>query len=81
MSTDPLRQRFIFYINIFILLYILYLVFKILTYPILSYICLDPPDHGTFSTDPLTDTVVTLIYILCTYYLKMATDRAETCSK
>jgi hypothetical protein len=32
-------------------------------------------------TDPLTYTVVTLIYILCTYYLKMATDRAETCSK
>jgi hypothetical protein len=60
---------------------ILYFIpsFKILTYPFLSYICLDLPGHGTClftadSTDPLTYTVVTLIYILCTYYLKMATD-------
>jgi hypothetical protein len=29
------------------------------------------------STDPLTYTVVTLIYILCTYCLKMATDRGR----
>jgi hypothetical protein len=29
------------------------------------------------STDPLTYTVVTLIYILCTFYLKMAIDRGR----
>jgi hypothetical protein len=66
----------------FYIFYILYLAFKILTYPFLSYIYLDSPDHGTClyaadSTDPLTYTVVTLIYILCIYYLKMATDRGR----
>jgi hypothetical protein len=29
------------------------------------------------STDPLTYRMVTLIYILCTFYLKMATDRGR----
>jgi hypothetical protein len=37
--------------------------------PILSYICLDSPDHGTclyaaISADPLTYTVVTLVYFM-----------------
>jgi uncharacterized membrane-anchored protein len=33
--------------------------------------------YAADSTDPLTYTVVTLIYILCTYYLKMVTDRGR----
>jgi hypothetical protein len=33
--------------------------------------------YAADSTDPLTYTVVTLLYILCTYYLKMATDRGR----
>jgi hypothetical protein len=60
------RQRFyIFYINI------LYFIpsFKYWHTIFLSYVCLDSPDYGTClytadSTDPLTYTVVTLVYFM-----------------